>query len=863
MPGARRSESRIVAWFAVALCVGALGFVVRSLWTDGSVEGDEGSRANPQSEVLRTPVAPSIDATDGTKPDDEEGADRVDITIAEAASADRTTVETDAPVRLRGEVLAADGGPASLATVSVRIARQLTDRWEYFEAARGETVADGTFELEIAASLAREARIASLVVTRAPAEAGVASIAATLRDGGSRPVSLRLEPAGGGDVRVIDAEGRPVAAAVVTPHAFPQFEVRTDEHGIAAFPAIPVGPRKFSALTPGRPIATTESVDIAEGGAFSIDLVVGRGVVVKGKVVDRDDRPLPGATVRIDGALASEVADESGRFEFADVAPGKRRAVAVLGDLRAVGVDFEAPSEELVIRIHTGRIAEFACVDAQGRPIEPAELYVEEVARGKVAVTKSNQIRLRLETAGLVGAFAVDAKASLARLEPSRAASSLGSSSPIVGSTRLTKIAVVRDGTGRFRMYAQSGGDPIFLVAKHDRLGLAVAGPWNPNHPESDARVEFGRGGRLAIEVVDSNGALMAAEVRVAARNQDLLVARVDDRGRCDVAGLPHDDLTVTVSCESAATETQSLRLEPGVVANLRFELEVGTRLVGVAFDATGRPMRDAELWFHAAADPMRELAHAITDAEGAYRVEHLPLGPLQVRVRPDVSGIRFGAEMVNEFLQEPIVVEVSGSEEQRIDLRTTWPAPTRVVIDSRFASTNYELRRDQDGSGFRVDGPPATLDRGRVAEFDCAPGRYVVTFQGDGGSWFATAPQRFEPGTTTTVRLYALATQSLTGVVEDASGRPLEGVALYYLWTEAWRPKLVGGRAISPSCDVDVGMWRVITGTDGSFALPPGQVRGHVLVAAKKGLEPLHVPVDEELARRVPLRLRPQPAKR
>lgn len=866
MPGPRRSRKSLVAWCVAASCAGALFVVVRSLISPIGTE--------VAAERIIEAAAPS--AIDAAPPPRFEAPDPETIPASESSAAterpsaapSRDEVEIDEGVSIRGSVLDADGLPAANCRLAIRVAREQEERWEYVEVATGESDGEGAFVLPVAAATARDAAIASLVATRGGSEVAVAPIGAVLRAGGGSVGSLRLEPGSIGAVRVRDDGGTPLASVAVTPHGLPQFEVRTGADGAASFPVLPIGAVRFSAIVPGRPLATSGEIRVETGSAFAVEIVVPRGVGVAGRVVDRGERPLPGAIVRVDGALGEAVTGESGEFALEAVGPGARRATVLLGDLPALRVDFEAPRDDLVLRVDEAPVAEFECVDARGRPVEPDEIAIEEVRAAEVAAARSERVRLRLGGAGAIGSFAVKQLAPKLVL----ATGVLGAAdetAPIVAARAAERSAIVALGAGRFRAYARlEDRGPIFVVAKHSGLGIAVAGPCDPTSPDPRTRVEFAAGGRLDVEVVAGSGAPLRAELRIVARDEELLVATTDDAGRCSLVGLPCETILVTASADGAAARSESTALHAGTTGSLRFELEVGTELSGTVLDAGGAPIPGATLRFHAVADPLREYAVATTDRAGGFSVAHAPRGTTRIRIEPNVSGIRFGGEMIDEFLGAPLVVEVTGDPTQRCDLRTLWPAPCRVVFEPRSpglgaSADRFELRRRHDSGSFRVDGPPEALSSGRSEVLAVAPGEYVVTFQGRGSPWYATVPFVLEPGAERTVYCDAPATIPLTGVVEDASGRPLAGVALYFLWTESWRPMLDGGRAIAPFCDVDLGAFRTITASDGSFLVPAGQPRGHVLAVNKKGYEPFHAPIDLDLARRVPLRLRLQPSKR
>jgi hypothetical protein len=122
--------------------------------------------------------------------------------------------------------------------------------------------------------------------------------------------------------RVVDLEGRPLAARVVLHYADGRhLEGQGDEEGRFRFPAVEPGDISVEALHPGH---RTLRRDAAPRGA-EIVLELARGSGLRGRVVDLSGRPVSGAFVEARGSagyVELRRTDEDGRYEIPRPASG-------------------------------------------------------------------------------------------------------------------------------------------------------------------------------------------------------------------------------------------------------------------------------------------------------------------------------------------------------------------------------------------------------------------------------------------------------------------------------------------------------------------------------------------------------------
>jgi hypothetical protein len=195
---------------------------------------------------------------------------------------------------------------------------------------------------------------------------------------------------------------------------------------------------------------------------------------------------------------------------------------------------------------------------------------------------------------------------------------------------------------------------------------------------------------------------------------------------------------------------------------------------------------------------------------------------------------------------------------EQIVDLRLDWSGIVDLRIEFRIGgapinSGGVEVLATTNGI---TDVVRRELVDGAITATFVAERVLLFAVRPTGEAWFVSDPFAVTADTPRVLRVDFSATSVITGRVEDEHGAPITNAAVYFGWSKEKKNLVMRGRAIAPSCDFDKSRFRTVTAGDGTFILPPAQVDGHELIVIAKGFETIRIPVTEELARRIPLRL-------
>lgn len=222
-----------------------------------------------------------------------------------------------------------------------------------------------------------------------------------MAEAGTTNVEFVLSATGSVSGTVLDEAGRPVDLFQVELH--PEIEgdgVRighgskrvTDPSGRFLISEIGPGTYTIRAEAPERAASATSGVIVKAGGVTDVGVVrLSRGGVVRGTVVDGDDRPVVDANVFVGpnarslaaffGSGAGVFTDPSGTFELRGVPEGKTDIVVRHRDFapkRATGVDVGAETAELRIVLDLGGRIEGTARGGSGRGFESASVVLDE-----------------------------------------------------------------------------------------------------------------------------------------------------------------------------------------------------------------------------------------------------------------------------------------------------------------------------------------------------------------------------------------------------------------------------------------------------------------------------------------------------
>lgn len=214
---------------------------------------------------------------------------------------------------------------------------------------------------------------------------------------------------------VRDPDGAPVLGARVSngnskPH------VTSAADGAWLMPGVRAGTHTFVARADGfAPGSVTREVD-GKTRLDGVDIVLGRGLTISGRVVDAEGAPVSGAKVSV--AVGYDKfdswADESGEFELSGLRDGVHELAAFHGDRASMAVDVEAAEQptnvELVVVDSTIR---GTVVDDTGEPVVDAEIWA---MRGSIAADLTGEDDAVTDSAGrfvlgplVVGEYKVNA----------------------------------------------------------------------------------------------------------------------------------------------------------------------------------------------------------------------------------------------------------------------------------------------------------------------------------------------------------------------------------------------------------------------------------------------------------------------
>ncbi|MCP3962921.1 MAG: carboxypeptidase regulatory-like domain-containing protein [bacterium] len=463
-----------------------------------------------------------------------------------------------------------------------------------------------------------------------------------------------------------------------------------------------------------------------------LEVVLEAGRIAFGRVVDESDVPIAGAEVgleappptgdprvamrmmqrhRDDVGIPTRLTDAEGRFEIADLAPG-RYDLAV----RATGF---APARVPGVRVTEdgGRVDFGTVIMVPGAAIE-----------GRVTDPDGGDI---------AGA---DVAVNLGR----RGFSVINQDSGKHGQAKT-------DSKGRFVIADLTPDQPVALVVTKEGFGSQYLADVRPP-PEEPLAIVLQPAGRLAGKVVDEGGdPVPGANVMVNQDHRAMTRAtmaqrrrptwgRAEKDGRYEIADVEPGTMMVTVQAEGFQEQMRSgIEVAAGAELELDFVLEAGGIVEGTVTTADGKPVVQANVNISEqqevySASSMIS-AGGRTDVEGRYRVAGAPLGRATITVSHD-SGQRLrknvelqpGTNVVDLVLERGF--EVSG-QVVGPDGTPAGGASVSIQPASQAAMMHFSI-----GSSQEVSAAGGTFTLAGVKE-----GKYVVQAAKEG-----YAPARSEP---------------------------------------------------------------------------------------------------------------------
>ena len=415
-----------------------------------------------------------------------------------------------------------------------------------------------------------------------------------------------------------------------------------------------------------------------------------------GRVRDREDRPVPGAEVRVLGAAAGETALLPLVERFTSDARGEFR--------------FVAPERSVLEARHPGFEPGTAAVDFSVRASRRLTLTL--VPRGAGQPERDLSIAGRVEDPRGSPAEGALVVAQLQRGDdPARQATSA-----VDGTFSIAGLA-----DGGYRLTAT-------------RPGSAPAALRGVRAGDADVVLRLREGGRLSGRVRDRRTGEPVAPFTVAVRGRSRerrsplrTLAVVDAAGRYEMDGLAPGPAAVVVAAPGHApsTEVEVTIPDPGEPpATADFELASGGRIHGLVRDARSRePLPGAEIELEGEVDlgpsalPVRALA--TSGGDGVFELRGVPPGPVSLYAAAEGHHARIvsGLDVKEGESRGPVMVELTPlapGEDPKLELTGIGAvlAPRRdalVVVSVLPAGGAAEAGLGPGDEVLRIDGALVT----------------------------------------------------------------------------------------------------------------------------------------------------------
>ena len=444
---------------------------------------------------------------------------------------------------------------------------------------------------------------------------------------------------------------------------------------------------------------------------------------------------------------------------------------------------------------------------------------------------------------------------------------------------RFDELGARTDEEGRFAFYditpargyvvrARAEGRPAVSMAKLDLRGRPARDLGDLVLPEPASlagRVVDGEGqgiagARVAVAwLVENPMRIVLADPDTLPETEQLVLT--DEGGGFRVDALEPGAKTIVIDAGTQGQQAiSSFPVEAGTVTTLPDVVFDGEGVLAgrVTWD-DGRPVVDARVFAGNDGDPV--VRTVATDAEGAWRLEHLPAGPFTVGVL--VPGLPLHLAHDLEPGREDLVATFPtlGGVRGRVTAEATGAPVPRFKVQLEPTEPagdimSQYLQRLID----EVIGPlPVRADDGRFHLAAVPPGTYRVRVEAEGFPAATSDAVEVRSGTEKEVRIRLPEGHGLLGIVQGDAGQPVPGVRVYVAPAAVVEPAKA---RINPAVLED---WAddervaAVSDAEGRFALPPQTPGVYYLLLVHEDYQPTlvaDVDLQREAAAALPLRL-------